>query len=255
MGEPGAGACVRAARARRGRSARAASRGRGGSRRRGRATSPAARSRAGSRTGSSCAAAHGVRRASTAGVGDAGRSVGGQPAAEHVVAERGQPVAAADQVGDGRRVYLARQLVKDRDEPGTAGPGGSHCGSRARLGNPCQVEAWRANIHEPTRHQGASAQAKDSQTQHKPSGPRPDDHQKDTVARLVRSRCGSPGAVAAATPTAPSGHVEMDRVAARVQHLYGSVGRARQPGRDPGWGRHRRRVSRCGSAVVLTGSR
>jgi hypothetical protein len=47
------------------------------------------------------------------------------------------------------------------DEPGAVGPGGSLDGGRARRGYPCRIEAWRANIHEPTDHQGASAQVQD----------------------------------------------------------------------------------------------
>ena len=39
--------------------------------------------------------------ASTSGVGDPGRAVGRQPPAEHVVAQRGEPVAAAEQGRDG----------------------------------------------------------------------------------------------------------------------------------------------------------
>ena len=50
---------------------------------------------------------------------------------------------------------------REGDEPGAAGPGGPQCGSRARLWHPTRVEAWRANIHEPTRHEGASVQVKD----------------------------------------------------------------------------------------------
>jgi hypothetical protein len=84
--------------------------------------------------------------------------VQGQPAAHDVVAERGQAVAATDEVGH-------RVLVEDGrkcDKPGRAGPGDALGAGRARLcaRNLCRVEAWRANIHEATRHESESAPVK-----------------------------------------------------------------------------------------------
>ena len=126
-------------------------------RRRGRtrAASPTERGGARQRAG-------GRRRRRPASATPAARWAASQPH-EHVVAEGRQPVAAADQVGDGAGVDgagTAPSEAKAGTSPAPRDRGVPIASCRARRGNPCHVEAWRANIHESTGHQDASAQVK-----------------------------------------------------------------------------------------------
>ena len=161
----------------------------------------------------------------------AGGAVGRQPAADHVVAERRQPVAATDQTArrSARRPRARRRRARPR------GTGGIPL---RRPGSPSEPVPHRSVAREHPRADGSPECVRPSEgshLQHKPfRGP-----MTTPGPRLLRTDVGSRGAAwthAGRRTDRPTSR--WTRVGARVQHPDRPVGRGPQPRRHPRRGRH-----------------
>ena len=139
-----------------------------------------------------------------------------------------------------------RHLAPGRaTSPAPRGRGVPLCDDRARLRNPSRVEAWRANIHEPTGHQDASVPVKGPAFNIGRCGPMPD----DTTRVSVRSELGSPGDALAGDADASPGDLEVDDAGALVEHRDRPVGRRRSQAATRG-GAATARVGSCRPGLV-----